>query len=207
MEEFVPCNPYTFKIILLGSSGTGKTAITNRFAFNQFENWGTTVGIDYASKEIDIVDDKKVHLTIWDTAGQERFNSTTRSFIHGSHGIVLVYDITNRQSFERIPFWLELVATQHVGKSSLPPIVLVGNKTDLEDIRQVSSEEACEYAKDNNFTFIEASAKNSTHVDAIFTILAEQCVQHQDVLPYEIPPPAIDLTYAVAKPDDLCYCF
>merc|ERR1712137_1356840 len=129
-----------------------------------------TIGVEFGARLVGI-DGKQVRLQVWDTAGQESFRSITRSYYRGAIGALLVYDITSQNSFDNLPVWLKdsLDATnQNIG------LILVGNKSDLEGQRQVSQTVAKTFAKDNNLTFLETSAKNGTNIEKIFQVLAEQ---------------------------------
>eukprot|EP00929_Paragymnodinium_shiwhaense_P038576 TRINITY_DN20369_c0_g1_i2.p1 TRINITY_DN20369_c0_g1~~TRINITY_DN20369_c0_g1_i2.p1 ORF type:complete len:179 (-),score=37.95 TRINITY_DN20369_c0_g1_i2:219-755(-) len=128
-----------------------------------------TVGIDFLSKTM-YLEDRTVRLQLWDTAGQERFRSLIPSYIRDSSGAIVVYDITNRSSFLNTAKWIEDVRSER-GPDVV--IVLVGNKTDLADKRQVSTEEGEEKAKESNVMFIETSAKMGHNVKALFRQLAQ----------------------------------
>lgn len=169
---------YLFKFILIGDSTVGKTCILTRFVDGWFKaESDPTIGVEFGSKVIKCKSGVTVRLQVWDTAGQESFRSITRSYYRGAIGALLVYDITNAQSFESLPNWLKdsLEATnQNIG------LVLVGNKNDLENQRQVNSNNAKQFAKDNNLLFLETSAKNGTNVEKIFQILSEQILAKID---------------------------
>merc|ERR1719145_578532 len=145
-----------YKLVFLGEQAVGKTSIITQFMYDTFEtNYQATIGIDFLSKTLHL-DDRTVRLQLWDTAGQERFRSLIPSYIRDSSGAIVVYDITNRSSFNNTSKWIEDVRAE---RGNDVVIVLVGNKTDLADRRQVSSEEGEEKAKENAVMFIEASAK------------------------------------------------
>jgi len=155
---------YTLKILTIGESAVGKTCILLRFTDNQFlMNHITTIGIDYKSKKI-TSGQYSVKLKIWDTAGQERFRNITKQYYKGADGILLVYDITDRNSFEKIKDWMKQIQENTIKEQI--GIVLLGNKCDLED-RQVSLEEGQNIAKEYGILFWETSAfkdKNITFV-------------------------------------------
>lgn len=162
---------YLFKFIVTGDSSVGKTAILRRFSDKQFNTeQEATVGVDFKTRIVK-VDGKNVLLMIWDTAGQEAYRTFTRSYYRGSAVAILVYDITKRDSFENIPKWL-----QEVKNSCDNPnlgLVLVGNKSDLKEERQVSEKEAEEFANENHLVFFETSAKANTNVEDVFIKAAE----------------------------------
>lgn len=191
MIEMIPGPDYSFKFILLGDSGTGKSAINSRYNFDKFVETSSTVGVDHAVKDLTTEDGTWVKVTIWDTAGQERFNGITGSYIRGSQGIILVYDITRRITFEHVPKWIDMIRQYEQGRQELPPIVLVGNKTDLEEHhRELSVEEVTAFAEEHNLTYIEASALQGLHIDYVFDTLISQCIERAQKLPKTyIPPP------------------
>lgn len=160
-----------FKIVTIGSAGTGKTQIMMQYCENQFdENPMTTIGVEYKKKQIRL-ENKDITLQIWDTAGQERFKAISRSIYHGARGMFIVYDITKSRSFQDVPNWLDEVRTL------LPrdtPIFLLGNKCDLEDLREVKFEQGDKFAKDNGLIFLETSAKDRTNVDKAFELMAQK---------------------------------
>lgn len=157
------------KLLMIGDSGVGKTCLLLRYANDSFSpTFITTIGIDFKIKNIDI-DGKRVKLQIWDTAGQERFRTITTSYFRGAQGIVLVYDVTDRRSFESIRNWISQIqqhADVHVNK------ILVGNKCDMVDEKVVSTEEGKKLAKEFGMEFWEASAKNDTNVEQSFITIA-----------------------------------
>jgi len=153
----------------LNKLGVGKTCLLLRYANDSFSpTFITTIGIDFKIKNIDI-DNKKIKLQIWDTAGQERFRTITTSYFRGAQGILLVYDVTDRRSFESIRNWISQIqqhADVHVNK------ILIGNKCDMLDEKVVSTEEGEKLAKEFNMQFYEASAKNDVNVEKSFISLA-----------------------------------
>ena len=163
-----------YKIMVLGESKVNKTSLIKRYTKDQFGGvYLTTVGMDFQDKIIQI-EDKKVRLQIWDTAGQERFRNVTKSYFQSSHGFVLVYDITDRDSLDKTNFWIEQIKSN--GPEN-PKIILVGNKCDLINERQVSIEEGENFAKKHNIKFFEASAKDGTNVNELFFYLANEIYQ------------------------------
>jgi len=170
------------KLLLIGDSGVGKTAIMLQYADNTFsETFITTVGIDYKYKFMKVRDEKtgkmeNIRLEIWDTAGQERFKAITRSYLRGAEGILLVYDITDKTSFEDVKTWMaqiEQFAENVCNK------VLVGNKCDLEDDRAVTRDEGEEMAKNYGINFYEASAKSNLNIAEAFGDLAKQVLKRK----------------------------
>jgi Ras-related protein Rab-1A len=164
-----------FKIIVIGESRVGKTSLIKRYTKDQFGGvYLTTVGIDFQDKTIEI-EDKKVKLQVWDTAGQERFRNVAKNYFQSSNGFLLVFDITDKESFQKLnDFWMDQL-NMHAPKKAKS--VLVGNKSDLAGQRQVSIEDAEEFAKNNNLKYYEVSAKEGTKVVELFFYLANEIYQ------------------------------
>ena len=156
---------YLLKYIIIGDSSVGKSNILLRYVHNSFNpEFLTTIGVEFGAKNIEI--NKKIFkIQIWDTAGQENFRSITRAYYKNSVCALIVYDITNRSSFENIISWIEDCKGQSP-KSIF--IFLFGNKNDLENERQVSYEEGLEFAKNNNIVFFETSAKTGKNISELF---------------------------------------
>merc|ERR1719515_369612 len=145
-----------YKLVFLGDQSVGKTSIITCFMYDKFDStYQATIGIDFLNKAV-ALEDRTVRLQLWDTAGQERFRSLIPSYIRDSSAAVVVYDITNRQSFLNSTKWIEDVR-QERGNDVI--IMLVGNKSDMADKRQVTLEEAEEMAKEYGAMVAEASAK------------------------------------------------
>ncbi|XP_039832472.1 ras-related protein RABH1b-like isoform X2 [Panicum virgatum] len=145
-----------YKLVFLGDQAVGKTAIITRFMYDKFDDtYQATIGIDFLSKTM-YLEDRTVRLQLWDTAGQERFRSLIPSYIRDSSVAVIVYDVTDTQSFLNTSKWIEEVNTQRGGDVL---IFLVGNKTDLVDKRKVSTDEGEAKAQEHGAMFIETSAK------------------------------------------------
>ena len=165
-----------YSIVLLGDSKAGKQQLINRYAKNQYGGvFMTTVGIDFQDKIIEI-EDKKVKLQIWNSA--ERFRNVAKSYLESTQGFLLVYDITDKESFEKLDFWMELIKNNSQKNIKL---VLVGNNCDLSDKRQVSIEEGEAFAKKNNMKFFEASPKDGTNVNELFYYLANEIYQDKSI--------------------------
>ena len=160
-----PDYDYLFKIIIIGDSGIGKSAVLFRFADDIYNNnYISTIGVDFKIKTI-FVNSKIIKLQIWDTAGQERFRTITTSYYRGAHIIFMCYDITYRQSFQNLDMWYDEVK-KYAGSNI--QIVICGTKMDLTAKREVSYEEGKEYANDHGFNFYETSSKENTNVDILF---------------------------------------
>lgn len=164
------------KILLLGDSGVGKTCLLKRYRDNNYKhNFISTVGIDYKVHYTNI-DNKRVKCQIWDTAGQERFHVITRAYYKGSHGIVLVFDITEKSTFTNIEYWMKNIS-QHANTNV--QIILVGNKSDLAKKRQVTVEEADAVAKRYNIQYFETSAKTGSNVDESFYNVSKLIIENE----------------------------
>lgn len=156
---------FLYKILLIGDSGSGKTSILNRFIDKSFnEKYIPTVGIDFRTKIIE-QDGKKIKLQIWDIAGQTRFKSVTSSFYRGAVGIVIVYDVTDKKSFENVAHWLNEI-DRYSNKDSVN--ILLGNKNDLIENKKVNYSDANIFSVNNNLAFFETSAKNGDNIDDCF---------------------------------------
>ncbi|KAG2222045.1 hypothetical protein INT45_003690 [Circinella minor] len=161
---------YLFKLLIIGSSGVGKTCLLMRFADGKYpEHYAGTIGVDFRQKVINIAEEK-VKLQIWDTAGQERFRSIVSSYYKGAHGIFIVYDVTNRDSFNDTGNWLrdiEKYASDDVCK------LLIGNKCDMNE-REVTKAEGQEFADSLGIPFLETSAKEAANVDGAFLKMVQE---------------------------------
>jgi len=158
-----------FKLVFLGEQSVGKTSLITRFMYDSFDHtYQATIGIDFLSKTM-YLEDRTVRLQLWDTAGQERFRSLIPSYIRDSTVAVVVYDITNVNSFNQTNKWIDDVRAER-GNDVI--IMLVGNKTDLADKRRVSIDEGEKKAKDLNVMFIETSAKAGYNVKQLFRRVA-----------------------------------
>jgi len=160
---------YLFKLLLIGDSGVGKSCLLLRFADDTYtESHISTIGVDFKIRTIQL-DGKTIKLQIWDTAGQERFRTITSSYYRGAHGIIVVYDTTDGETFEHVKTWLHEIdryASENVNK------LLVGNKSDLTSKRAVETEAAKEFADSVHIPFLETSAKNATNVEDAFMTMA-----------------------------------
>uniref|UniRef100_A0A7S0L7K7 Uncharacterized protein n=1 Tax=Coccolithus braarudii TaxID=221442 RepID=A0A7S0L7K7_9EUKA len=158
-----------YKLVFVGDQAVGKTSIISRFMYDTFDNhYSSTIGIDFVSKSVP-VDDGTIRLQLWDTAGQERFRSLIPSYIRDSHVAVVVFDITSRASFESTTKWIEDVRAQ---RGNDVVLVLVGNKTDMDEKREVTAAEIEAKASQEEIMFIETSAKDGFNVKLLFRRLA-----------------------------------
>ena len=157
-----------FKIVLIGDTSVGKTNILSKYLSNEFDpDSKATVGVEFGTKDFKI-GNNIVKVQIWDTAGQERYRSITNAYYKGAKGSLLVYDITNPKTFESLDKWLSDLKTNAEEKIS---IVLIGNKTDLEDQRKITTEQGKEKAEFYKLAFMETSALNGNNIEKAFNEL------------------------------------
>nr|CDS27765.1 RAB14 member RAS oncogene family [Hymenolepis microstoma] len=155
--------------------GVGKSCLMHQFTEKKFfPDCPHTIGVEFGTRIIEI-NEQKVKLQIWDTAGQERFRSVTRSYYRGAAGTLLVYDITRRSTFQRIQNWLTDARRL---TSANTVMMMIGNKSDLEEQRDVSYEDAKQLADDNNLMFLECSAKSGENVEEVFLETARKIYQN-----------------------------
>eukprot|EP01083_Nonionella_stella_P004037 11614_1 len=161
---------YLFKFLLIGDSGVGKSSLMLRFSDDAYDHaFITTIGVDFKLKTMEL-DNKTIKLQIWDTAGQERFKTITRSYYRGANGIIVVYDVTDKESFDNIREWLFEVDRYASDDVS---ILIIGNKSDLSDKREVCYDAAKSFADELNIAYIETSAKEAYNVDMAFRQIAK----------------------------------
>ncbi|ESQ46401.1 hypothetical protein EUTSA_v10000315mg [Eutrema salsugineum] len=159
---------YVFKVVLIGDSAVGKSQLLARFARDEFSmDSKATIGVEFQTRTL-VIEEKSVKAQIWDTAGQERYRAVTSAYYRGAVGAMLVYDITKRETFDHIPRWLEELRA-HADKNIV--IILIGNKSDLEDQRAIPTEDAKEFAEKEGLFFLETSALNATNVENSFNTL------------------------------------
>ena len=157
-----------FKIVLIGDTSVGKTNILSKYLSNEFDpDSKATVGVEFGTRDFQI-ENNKVKVQIWDTAGQERYRSITNAYYKGAKGSLLVYDITNPKTFENLDKWLSDLKANAEEKIS---VVLIGNKSDLEEERQISIEQGKEKAAFFKLAFMETSALNGNNIEKAFNEL------------------------------------
>jgi len=165
---------YLFKLLLIGDSGSGKSCLLMRFADDNYTDCHmATIGVDFKIRQV-VLDGKQLKLQIWDTAGQERFKTITSSYYRGAHGIMVVYDVTERESFENLQRWLDEIeryAPDNVAK------LILGNKVDQQSRRAIDFTSGKEYADSLGIMFAETSAKMSMNVDEAFMMMASVLVK------------------------------
>jgi len=166
---------YIFKYIIIGDMGCGKSCLLHQFTDHKFlPDSPHTIGVEFGTRVIEI-SDKLIKLQIWDTAGQERFRAVTRSYYRNAAGAIMVFDTTRRQTFSNLASWLS------DAKNLTHPhtvMMLIGNKVDLEDERQVTFEEASRFAQENDLLYLETSAKTGKNVEAAFLETARKIYEN-----------------------------
>ena len=163
------------QLLIIGDSTVGKTSILSRFANGTFNsNYLATVGLDNFTKD-EIIDNKTIRIKIWDTAGQERYKSLTKGFFRNAEGVMLVYDVTNSETYENLKFWLQSIKNNMSSDMGEIPIIIIGNKIDCED-REVIKEEAEKFWKEQGYQYFETSAKTGDNIDMTIKYLVKKVV-------------------------------
>ena len=176
-KELTP--EYNLKFLSLGETGVGKTSIISMYAENSFfANQEATIGIDFKTKNLKYKN-KQFKILIWDTAGQERFRKITNQYYNSADGIFLVYDVTQNETFEQISYWINEMNNK-IDKNKIG-IILVGNKIDLNEKRQVSIEQAQKIAECFNIPYIETSASKGENIDECFNLLIEEILKKKGI--------------------------
>ncbi|KAL7201157.1 hypothetical protein ACSBR1_032961 [Camellia fascicularis] len=171
MEKSEEGEEYLFKIVVIGDSAVGKSNLLSRFARDEFDlHSKATVGVEFQTQVMEL-DGKEIKAQVWDTAGQERFRAVTSAYYRGAVGALVVYDISRRTTFDSIKRWLDELK---IHCDTTVARMLVGNKCDLENIREVSIEEGKNLAVEEGLFFIETSALDSTNVTAAFEIVIRE---------------------------------
>lgn len=164
---------YQFRLILIGDSTVGKSSLLRQFKEGTyFQDISLTVGVDFHAKIV-YVKGEPIKLQLWDTAGQDRFRAIVKAYYRNAVGGLLVFDITNRESFAHLNEWLE-DAKKNADRGREPVFVLVGNKSDQDKHREVLKDEGLRYARENNMEYIETSARTGSHVEEAFQMVAQK---------------------------------
>lgn len=192
---------YTFKCITVGDSGVGKSSLILRFTDKRFfEPHPATIGIELGVKNITLRS-KRIKLNIWDTAGQESFRSLVKSYYRDTCIVFLVYDVSNMFTFISLNTWYKDIADL----SNNPRIILIGNKCDLTEDRQVSFEEGHQFARDNNMPFIETSAKLAQNIDDAFLMIVDKTLQDIENGSLDVYSPNCGIKVTAALPNQNQY--
>lgn len=179
-------NPQVIKIIIIGESGVGKTAILRRLLDNSFsEEAQSTIGVEFESRSMNI-DGKSVKLQIWDTAGQERFRSIAKAYFRNAHGALLVFDITERRTFDALTTWITDV---HTLCDDNVVLQLIGNKSDMQDKRGVTLAEAENFAERHKMKYLETTAKAGDNINEAFIKIASEILKKEQYNTQKVSPP------------------
>ena len=169
----------TLKLLIVGGSGVGKTNFVNRFWNNEFNQmYMSTTGVDSKSKVIELKN-KKVRIQIWDTAGQEKYKAITKNLFLKVMGALILYDITDESSFEKLKTWVSTIK-EECGRHM--QMIIVGNKSDLDEQRKTDKEDAMNFAKEQNIEYIECSSKTGENVLKAVSLLCEKILDINDVV-------------------------
>ncbi|XP_076362936.1 ras-related protein Rab-35-like [Tachypleus tridentatus] len=164
---------HLFKLLIIGDSGVGKSSLLLRFADNTFSgNYITTIGVDFKIRTIE-VEGQRVKLQIWDTAGQERFRTITSTYYRGTHGVIVVYDVTNGESFANVKRWLHEIEQN----CDVVNRILVGNKNDDPDRKVVLTEDSQRFADQMEIQLFETSAKENINVEEMFNAITKMVLK------------------------------
>lgn len=200
---------HLFKLLLVGEADVGKSSILLRFTDDSFtENQTSTIGVDFKVKMINSSSGKRIKVTIWDTAGQERFRTLTSSYYRGAHGIILVYDVTRRETFDALGQLLDEINVYTPGGGASVVKLLVGNKIDLEN-RVVSRKEGEAWAKQRGMLFIETSAKTKVGIQQVFHEIVEKVLENPGLLMNSVGgrnPAAVQLNQETATENEESSC-
>ncbi|XP_045171332.2 uncharacterized protein LOC123533652 [Mercenaria mercenaria] len=184
-------NDLLFKMLIIGDAGVGKSCLLLRYADNEFsECYISTIGVDFKIRTVEM-DGKVIKLNMWDTAGQERFKTITSTFYRGAHGVILVFDLSDMESFQNLRGWFKEIdkyGGHHVAK------LLVGNKSDMKAKRVVTYEMAQEFAGQMGIPYLETSAKTAANVEQAFMTMTAEMKKVFDTGAFKNPPKPIKIT-------------
>ena len=169
------------QLLIIGNSIVGKTSILTKYTLKTYnENYLATVGLDFFTKD-ETIDNKLIRIKIWDTAGQERYKAITKCFFQRAQGIMIVFDVTNKKSFDDLKIWIESINLQSKLTEDLEnmPIIIIGNKIDMPN-RVISKETATNFAKEQNFDYYETSAKTGEGVENAIKELVKKVMSYID---------------------------
>jgi len=193
--------PLVVKLMLIGDSGVGKTSLLMRWSEGGFNpKFMSTIGIDFRQKYL-TVDNRNLKVQVWDTAGQERFRVIAKAYYRGSMGLLMVFDVTDRKSFDNVTGWIKSVQETVVYLDKKLQILLVGNKVDLKEKRVVTEQEAKDLAAKFGAQYIETSAKSETGVDQVFDVVLKEVMKEFFPTTVTVTPKGIVYTPVELKPE------
>ena len=164
----------TCQLLIIGDSSVGKTSLITRYANGTFkEEYLATVGLDYFTK-VEEINNQTIQVKLWDTAGQERFKSLTQNYFRNAQGVLLTFDVTNTESFDNLKDWINSIKKNMEGNNVFIPLIIIGNKIDMEDSREIQKEDAQKFATENKYKYFETSAKTGEGVDDAIRDLVNQ---------------------------------
>lgn len=182
------------KLVVVGDGSVGKTSVIQKYVNNLFEDTIATVGVDFNNKDITLSDGTQVKIQIWDTAGQEKFKALTTQYYRRAQGIILFYDVTNKESFSHLQNWLESISNNTKVKI---PVILIANKCDLEPRVQRSLAE--EFAKEKQLHLFFTSAKTGENIEEAFRKITEMAMQ------VEVAQPSTPVKITEEKKKGCCF--
>lgn len=205
-KRMINMHNYILKIIVVGDSSVGKSNLLLQFTDNNFNEYhDLTIGVEFGIRTISY-DNDIYKIQIWDTAGQEAFQAITRSYYRGAVGCLLVYDITNRNTFDHIVRWLDEVKTYSNNQELV--ISIVGNKTDIEELREVTIKEGEELAKKHGLLFIETSAKTGYNVNEVYLSIIKEIkkkISNEQIILKENNEGSLSMLHSMYEPSYCCY--
>ena len=164
------------QLLIIGDSTVGKTSILSRYTNGEFNpNYLATVGFDFFKKD-EIFDGKTIRIKIWDTAGQERYKSLTEGYFRNAEGILIVYDVSNLDTFKNLKYWIQSIKTHINIDNSQVPAIIIGNKVDIFE-REVTKDQGENFAKEQNLEYFETSAKNGKNINECIRYLVQQVLK------------------------------
>ena len=167
------------QLLIIGNSAVGKSSILRRFAQDKFNaNYFATIGIDFFTKDV-ILDNERIHIKMWDTAGQERYKALTQGFFRNAQGLMIVYDVKNKESFEDLKYWIQSIENNINIQNKNIPAIIIGNKIDLNE-REVDKNEAEQFAKSKDYKYFEVSAKSGQGIDESIKYLIKKVIEVVD---------------------------
>ena len=166
------------QLLIIGDSTVGKTSILNRYTNGEFNpHYLATIGLDFFKKD-EVIDGKTIRIKIWDTAGQERYKSLTQGYFRNAEGIMIVFDVSNIETFNNLKYWIQSIKTHIDVDNDHVPAIIIGNKIDIFN-REVTKEQGEKFSKEQNFEYFETSAKNGNNINECIRFLIEKVLKNK----------------------------